>query len=276
MWSRLWVWCIGLAWGVAAAQALPPIQVSILPTLTAKALLTQYHPLRVYLERELQRPVDMRTAPDFKRFHAETLAGNVDLVLTAAHLARHAQTESGYVPLATFTSPNQPMVVMSQRKPVQSVAELRGHALAVFDPVALVVLEVQQWLADQGLQAGRDYKVAVFPSHASVAHAVMAGDALLGVTATVGLNLYTAEMKEQLRVFAERPSVPALVWMLHPRQSSEAPRVKAALLAFGQATEGKQFFTSNGYRSLRAVEDRELAALDRSAREAAALLKGAQ
>ena len=57
MWSRLWVWCLGLAWGVAAAQALPPVQVSILPTLTAKALLTQYQPLRVYLERELQRLV---------------------------------------------------------------------------------------------------------------------------------------------------------------------------------------------------------------------------
>lgn len=273
MWSRFIACCWALAFGMAAAQSPAPMVVSVLPTLSAKALLTQYQPVRVYLERELQRTVDMRSAPDFKRFHADTLAGNVDVVLTAAHLARHAQTQAGYVPLATYTSPNQPILVMALKQPVKAIAELRGHTLAVFDPAALVVLEVQQWLSEQGLQAGRDYRVSVFPSHASVAHAVLNGEAQLGVTATVGWNLYAPGLKEQVGVFESLPSVPALVWMAHPRLAAQAPQLKATLLALGQSAEGRQFFASNGYRGLREVEERELARLDPAAREAAAMLR---
>ncbi|MDP1683271.1 MAG: phosphate ABC transporter substrate-binding protein, partial [Burkholderiales bacterium] len=61
--------------GLTLAAPDTAIRVGVVPTLSAKALMTSYQPLRVYLERELQRPVEMVSSPDFRRFQHDTLAG---------------------------------------------------------------------------------------------------------------------------------------------------------------------------------------------------------
>ena len=273
MWKRLWVIFALVCGGHAGAQSPKTLTVGVTPTLTAKALLTQYQPLRVYLERELRRPVNIVTATDFQKFHADVLAGEFDMALSAAHLARHAQVEAKYKPMATYTSPNHPLFVMASQRPVTHINDLRGKTLAVFDPLALVVLQAHHWLEDQGLKAGRDFRVAVFPSHASVAHAVANGEALLGVTATVALGRYPPELRPQVQVFKELPAVSALVWLTHPRVEAESGVLQDAMLRFGQSPEGHQFLSQSGYQGLRAVPVNELAPLDRAAREAVAQMK---
>jgi phosphonate transport system substrate-binding protein len=276
----MWKWWLTVfalvCGGHAGAQSSKTLTVGITPTLTAKALLIQYQPLRAYLERELRRPVNIVTATDFQKFHADVLAGEFDMALSAAHLARHAQVEAKYRPVATYTSPNHPLFVMASVRPVAHINELRGKTLAVFDPLALVVLQAHHWLEDNGLKAGRDFRVAVFPSHASVAHAVANGEVLLGVTATVALGRYPAELKPQVQVFKELPPVSALVWLTHPRMETDAQALQAAMVRFGESPEGHQFFTQSGYQGLRAVATHELAPLDRAAREAVAQMKAAR
>lgn len=270
-------WLVVLLWVGsihAGAQTQKTLTVGITPTLSAKALLLQYQPLRTYLERELRRPVNIVTATDFQKFHADTLAGEFDVALSAAHLARHAQVEAHYSPLATYTRSNHPVLVMASQRPVAQISELRGKTLAVFDPLALVVLQAHHWLEDQGLKAGRDFRVAIFPSHASVAHAVANGEALLGVTATVALGRYPAELKPQVQIHRELPAVPAQVWLAHARMANETGVLKEVLLRFGQSPEGHQFLAESGYQGLRALAPNELAVLDRAAREAVAQMKG--
>lgn len=271
----MWKWWLAmlLLWvghGQVDAQAQKALTVGITPTLSAKALLLQYQPLRAYLERELQRPVNIVTATDFQRFHVDMIAGEFDVALSAAHLARYAQVEAHYIPLATYTSPNHPVFVMASQRPVADIRELRGKTLAVFDPLALVVLQAHHWLEDQGLKAGRDFRVVVFPSHASVAHAVANAEALLGVTATVALGRYPAELKPQVQVHKELPAVSALVWSANARMASQAIALRDLMLRFGQSPQGQQFFTQSGYQGLRALSANELAPLDRAAREAVA------
>jgi phosphonate transport system substrate-binding protein len=276
MWKWLLMIFVWMGHGQTGAQSTPTLTVGITPTLTAKALLLQYQPLRVYLERELRRPVNIVTATDFQKFHADVLAGEFDLALSAAHLARHAQVEAKYKPLASYTSPNNPLFVMASSRPMGHINALKGKTLAVFDPLALVVLQAHHWLEDQGLKAGRDFRVAVFPSHASVAHAVANGEAVLGVTATVALDRYPPELKPQVKVFKALSPVAALVWMTHPRLDAEAQALQAALVRFGDSTEGQQFFAQSGYQGLRAVSANELAPLDRAAREAVTHMKAAR
>jgi ABC-type phosphate/phosphonate transport system substrate-binding protein len=116
--------------------------------------------------------------------------------------------------------------------------------------------------------------VAVFPSHASVAHAVANGEALLGVTATVALGRYPAELKPQVQVHRELPAVPALVWLASSRMAAEAGALRDALLRFGQSPEGQLFLAESGYEGLRALAPNELSSLDRAAREAVVQMKG--
>lgn len=257
-----------------SAQAAPGplLRVGVLPTLSPKVLLTNYQPLRIYLERELQQPVELLTAPDFRRFHQDTMAGDFDLLVTAPHLARLAQLEAGFQPVATYLSANRAILITSQAKPVKKVEELRGKNLAIFDPLGLIVFEAKQWLEDQGLVSGRDYHPQVFPSHSSVGQSVQQGDSPLGVVSPAGLHQLAPEIATQIRTFKELPPVPALIWIVHPR-TGNVDRYQRLLLRFADSPEGERFYAGNAYKGMRPPTPEEMRLLDRPAREVGRLLQ---
>ncbi|MGQ9684877.1 MAG: phosphate/phosphite/phosphonate ABC transporter substrate-binding protein [Thiobacillaceae bacterium] len=254
------------------ATASEPLKIGLLPTLSTRTLITNYQPLRAYLERELKRPVVLLTAADFQTFHQDTVAGAFDLVLTAAHLARLAQTRHGMQPLATYRATNRALLVAAKSRPVDMPAALRGRNLAIFDPIALNVLHALNWLKGQGLEAGRDYQVLLTPSHNSVAHSVINGESILGVTSPAGLRQLPADMRQQLQVYAELPPGAALIWLAHPRLAGQADHIKSLLLRFAESPEGRQFMANTGYIGLREVSTAELEGLDPYAKEVARLL----
>lgn len=248
------------------------LRVGVLPTLSPKVLLTNYQPLRFYLERELQQPVELLTAPDFRRFHQDTMAADFDLLVTAPHLARLAQLEAGFQPVATYLSVNRAILITSQSKPVKKAEELRGGTLAIFDPLGLIVFEAQQWLEDQGLVPGRDYRPQVFPSHSSVGQSVQQGDSPLGVVSPAGLRQLAPEIAAQIRTFKELPPAPALIWIVHPR-TGNVDRYQSLLLRFVDSPEGERFYAGNAYKGMRPPTPEEMRSLDRPAREVERLLQ---
>lgn len=257
----------------AHAQTVQALRVGVLPTLSTKTLLTNYEPLRQYLERDLQRPVILLTSTSFVRFHQDTLAGDFDLAVTAPHLARLAQLDAGFVPLATYLSANRAVLITARHSPVKGFDDLRGRSLAIFDPLALIVLQAQDWLDDRGLQSGRDYLSVVYPSQNSVGFSVIQNESLIGVTSPAGLRQYPAELLDKIQVLAELPKVPALIWVVHPQKSKEADRFKSALLRFADTPEGTQFYGNNAYKGMRPVTADELRLLDRPAREVKRLMQ---
>lgn len=255
----------------AAASEL--LKVGLLPTLSTRTLISNDQPLRAYLERELKRPVVLLTAADFQTFRRDTVAGAFDLALTAAHLARLAQTRHGMQPLATYRATNRAILVTTKSRPVGTPEAMRGQKVAILDPLALSVLRALEWLKGHGLVAGRDYQVLLTPNHNSVAHSVINGESILGVTAPAGFRQLPADMRQQLQVYAELPPVSALMWLAHPRMAGQADYVKSALLRFAESPEGRQFFATTGYIGLREVNAAELEGLDPYAKEVARLLQ---
>lgn len=271
----LFAW-LALACGLPAAalaQGTEALKVGLLPTWSTRTLLTQYQPLCDYLERHLLRPVVIHTAADFRAFHRETESGAYDLVLTASHLARLAQTELQMQPLATYRGINRGVVIMARDRPVNSVSELRGQRLAIFDPLALIVLQALHWLEGQGLRSEREFQVVDARSHNGVAHAVASGNALLGLTSPAGMRVWPNALRDKLTVFTELPPVPALTWIAHPRLGKDAERIKALLLSFTDSPEGREFLARTGYEGLREISAAELRALDPAAREVGRLLR---
>lgn len=258
--------------GLAAAPA--PLKVGLLPTLSPRVLLANYQPVRAHLERELKRPVEMSTAVDFRAFHQATMAGDYDLILTASHLARLAQIEGGFRPLPTYASTNRAVLIMAKDRPVRSISEVRGKSVAVFDRHALVVLQGLRWLAERGLKANLDYRVLETPSHNSVAHAVLSGESVLGITAPAGIKQWTDEFREKLEAYAELPEQLALTWIAHPRVAAQSvEQIRAALLRLADSSEGKEFFEKTGYKGMRAITDKEMRTLDGYAKEVSVLLR---
>lgn len=240
-----------------------PLVVGLLPTLSPRVLIKNYQPFRLYLEQTLKRPVVMVTATDFTAFHKSTMAGEYDLVVTAAHLARLAQIEGRYSPLATYQLANRALLMTSQSAPLKSIKDLRGATVATLDRSALIASQTLIWLQEQELQLGKDYKLLETSSHNSAAYSVLSGESALAIVSPAGLKQMPADIQEGLQVFATLPPVPAMMWLASPRMRSVVPHLKSVLLAFSPTlTEGKQFFDKTGYMDMREITPEEMKSLD--------------
>ena len=263
--------CVVLAQVTAQPKVL---QVGILPTLSARALLKNYQPLQLYLERELKRPVELSTAPDFRTFYSNTIEGKYDVVVTAAHMARLAQTEAKYVPLASYKAVNRAILLEAKDKPLRSIQDLKGKALAFGDRNALIVSQTLHYLLEQGLREGVDYTLLETQSHNSAAYSVQSHQSILAITAPSGFKNIPDAIKDSVQVYATLPELPSLTWMAHPRMASEVPMIKAALIGFTSNSEdGRQFFEATGYIGLRDISNVEMKLLDPYAKELRDMLK---
>ncbi|MHB1174709.1 MAG: phosphate/phosphite/phosphonate ABC transporter substrate-binding protein [Sulfuriferula sp.] len=255
--------CALMVWPILGAAQGNTLIVGVLPTLSPRVLLNNYQPFRVYLEHALNRPVEMVTATDFAAFHKSTLAGDYDIVVTAAHLGRLAETERGYIPLATYKSTNRAMLMTSRVAPLESIRDLRGHAVATLDRYALITAQALAWLEERGLREGADFRLLETPSHNSSAYSVLSGESTLAIIAPAGWRQMPENIREGLQIYANLPPIPGLMWLANPRLAREAPRLKSILLAFSpDSPEGSQFFQVTGYQGMREITPEEMKSLD--------------
>lgn len=258
-----WLACVLAVLPLKVAAQEAPVVVGILPTLSPRVLIGNYQPFRLYLQRTLKRPVELVTATNFTAFHQSTMAGKYDLVVTAAHLARLAQIEGRYSPLATYQSVNRAVLLTSLSAPLKSVKDLKGARVATLDRFALIVSQTSIWLQEQDLQWGKDYQLLETSSHNSAAYSVLSGESMLAIVSPAGLKQMPADIQDKLQVFATLPPLPSLMWLAHPRMTSEVPRLKSVLLAFSPTlSEGKAFFDKTGYLNMREITPEEMKSLD--------------
>lgn len=254
-----------------------PLRIGILPTLSARLLLKSYQPLRVYLEKELQRPVEMVTASSFKAFHEATLAGDYDLVVTAAHLGRLAETQRQFIPLVTYKAPNRAVLIQAKDRPLASVKALRGQTLAIPDRHALIVSQTLHWLSGQGLNAGVDFSLVETPSHNSAAHSVQSHESVMAIVSPAGWKQIPPSIKDFVQIFAMLDEIPGLMWLASPKLADERLRLRSLLLGFTAASpDGAAFYDATGYKGMRALTAEDMKALEPFARDIASVFKTSQ
>ena len=244
------------AWGLpqrALAQAAVPLEIGVLPNLSARVLLAQYQPLRDYLARELRRPVQVSTAPGWPAFHQRTLGLEYDLVVTAANLARIAQLDRGCVPLLGYEPNIKGLVVSANARPLKAIGDLGGQTLVLSNPPSLVSLRGLRWLAENRLQPGRDFKLVDTPTDDSVGNVVARGDAAAALLSGGEFRAMPDALRAQLQVLTTFAEVPGFVVLASPRLDLGAAReMKALWLMFASGSdEGKAFFAASGFSGMR-------------------------
>jgi len=269
---------LGLVWiiapGISLAHEPRALQVGVLPIWTTRVLIKNYQPLKAHLEQELKQPVELVTAPDFKTFHINTLKGEYDLVITAAHLGRLAQLEAGFIPLTRYSAAHRTLLLAAKDQPVKSIQELKGKTLAGIDPITLAMNDTITWLSAQGLHAGTDYTLLETPTPISAAHSVHNHQSILAISSPQGMKQLPDNMKANIEIFASLPELPSLLWLAHPRMKADTPRLKAALLAFTPQTEnGALFYETTGYMGMREPGNDDAKAIDKAAQEVNKLIK---
>ncbi len=247
--------CVALGASKVLAQSRPALEVGVLPNISTRVLLAQYQPLREFLERDLRRPVQVSTAPSWSSFHARTLAGEYDLVATAAHVARLAQLDAGWQPLATYMPDLQALLITATAQPIRQVSDLRGETLALANPQSLVAIRGLDWLADQGLLRDRDVKVISTPTDDSVGNVVVRGDARAAMLSGGELRAIPDALRAQLQIFTRFAELPGFMLMTHPRLDAAAKRgLRDSVNRFATASdEGKAFFSATGFVGVRDV-----------------------
>lgn len=254
---------MGLATNAAHAQSRPPLEIGVLPNISARVLLAQYQPMREYLERELTRVVQISTAPDWSSFHQRTLAAEYDLLITAAHLARLAQLDRGYRPLATYTPRIRGLVIVAKDKPLASATALAGQVVVLSNPQSLVTLRAMQWLTEQGLQRDRDFKTVRTSTDDSVGTVLLRGDARAAIVSAGEFRAIPEGMRAQLAVHTTFAEVAGFVLMASPKLAADDTQaLRRALLAFGSSTEGKAFLSATGFTGVTELEAGTLEAMD--------------
>jgi phosphonate transport system substrate-binding protein len=250
--------CLAMLSGIALphrlwAQSAPPLEIGVLPNITARVLLAQYQPMRDYLTREMKRAVQVSTAPNWIAFHQRTMALEYDVLVTAAHMARVAQLDRGYVPLLVYAPNIKGMIAFASSRPIKSVAELRGQTLVLSNPQSLVALRGIQWLSENGLQRDKDFKTISTPTDDSVGNVVTRGDAIAAMLSGGEYRAIPEAVRSQLQILTTFAEVAGFVVMASPKCSAaEVRAIKEHLLQFAAgADEGKAFFASSGFTGIR-------------------------
>jgi phosphonate transport system substrate-binding protein len=252
-----------LALWAAPAAAEQPLQLGLLPSRSAAALMRDYAPLKRYLEFTLGREIIMSTAPDFREYQRRTLTGDYDLLHTAPHFARHAQQEKGFVPVVRTRDYVRGALLVPADAPYRAVTELRGLTVAAPDELAAVTMLGEQLLRGAGLEPHRDVRFHYSPSHTSAALAVVHGQAAAAVVFPPIYHAMSADERRVLRVLAETPKVPGTVYLAHPRLGAKTiAQLRRALLEFHRHAEAPKFFSASKLSGFEPVSEAEMQALD--------------
>lgn len=250
-----------------------PLEFGVFPNLSARTVITLYQPLRTYLEKQLGRPVNIYTAPDFKVFVNRSLRREYDFMVAAPHFARLAQQEAGYQPLAVYSRELRTILVVDKNGPIKSFADLKGHAVALPDPLALMSMFAVQLLRNNGLQPGRDITLVNAHSHDNAVSSVIHGESAAAATSAAPLAQMPAELKDNVRILATSDKIPHQIFMASPKLSAgDTERLRKALLDFPQTPEGRQFIEANKFGGIRPVNEADLKQLDPYAAEAKRML----
>jgi phosphonate transport system substrate-binding protein len=254
--------------------AAKPLEVGVVPYISARALISSYEPMRLYLAQALGRPVQIYTATGFKQFFFNAQNGDYDLVITAAHLARLLQKEQKFTPLVRYAGGNRCMIMTALDSPIKSMPDLKGKTIALPDRLSLASIGCMTYLRESDLQPGTHFQLLEVPSFASAILAVQKGDAVAAVSAPAALAQMPRELSESVRPVVSTDELFNLIFLAHPRLgNATAEQLNKALLKFGnESSEGKQFLISTGFRGIIPASSTDMNSLDRYVTETKRLL----
>lgn len=212
----------------ASGNALPIV---LAPFLSPASLLAVYRPLRLHLEQQLQRPVELLSAKDFRTLAEEARRGEHAVLQLPAHLARLAMLDWGCELLAAPSAPVTVLVLVKAGGAVRSAAALRGRSVGTLDPLSLTATVGRRWLDSQGL--GAQVQVLAMASVNSAMYALDRDEVAAVVAADTQLATLPAATPRGEQVLASIGDIPGPLLLAGPAlPRAERERLRAALHSF--------------------------------------------
>jgi len=270
VWKMFFVLVVILAFSVPAFGE-GAFVIGVAPHTSARIILEMYQPLRLFLEKDLGKPVEVVTAPDFDTFARRAIAGEYDLAITTGQQARLLQLDAGYLPLLTYQADFKAVVLVAAKGPVRAAKDLKkGGTVLGLSPTSQVTLWGQHWLMDNGLAK---VPVKYVSASDSVAQLVIAGEAVAGFTSLANYQKLSPETQSGLKILTESKPMLGRVYLLNGHHKADLKRIDKAIWAFAATPEAQQYFVANKLNGYRKIKPAELKAMNHFANEVRNSLK---
>lgn len=261
---RHWLAALAVLIGLSGSANAQPetLRIGVIPYLTPNLLISLFQPVRQQLENKLGTPVDIFTAPDVRAFARRTLTPDFDIVITAAHQARLAQLEGGYLPLARFTGPLKAALIVSKHSPIQGLGELKGKRIAVTDRSILVNIAMTRIMAAQGI-AEKDVRYLPVNSQNTGILTVARGDAEAAIIAHFSLDQSPPEQRDAVRIIHLSETLPNVILLASPKLPANVrTRIRDTLLGLPDTPEGASFLERSRFQGVRGIDEAFMKTLD--------------
>jgi phosphonate transport system substrate-binding protein len=241
----------------------PPLTLGVFPYVTPAQLAAFHAPLKDYLAKNLGRPVTLVTAPDFMSFVDRTRDGQYDIVFTAPHLGRLAETRDGYKRVAQTSHTVQGFFLARKGSDIRKIEDLRGKTVMIAQKVSIVYQMAEHTLRENGLVPDESVTIIDTRTHNNAMHAPLRGEADASVTGKLLWYVLDDKQKEQLQIIGTTEEAPGFLVMAHPRLATQdIDKIKKLLLNFHLRPNSESYFTTNGFERFQAVDDRAMKGLD--------------
>lgn len=264
---------LGLAGVVSAAQdpgGAAPFRIGVAPHSSARVILEMYQPLRLYLEKALGHPVEIVTAPDFTEFARRAMAQQYDIAITTGHQARLLQTDAAYRPLLTYQNDFKAVALVGPDNAYRNPQDLNNKPVIGLSASSLVTLWGQHWLIRNSVS---NTTMRYVSASDSVGQLLLKGEGSVGFMSLANFQNLQPAVRDRLRVVAESLPMAGRVYVLNQRHAKRYDDILAQLRAFADTPEAKQYFSHYNLGGYRALEPRELVALEPYANEVRLTLK---
>lgn len=177
---------LGMAHPVLAADADPALlKVALLPDENASALIKRNQPLKDYLEKTLDKKVELIVTTDYSSMIEAMRFGRIDMAYFGPLSYVLAKSKSDIEPFAAMITDGKPtyrsVVIANAKAGVNTLADIKGKKMVYGDRASTSShLIPKSMLAEAGLLQDRDYQQHFVGAHDAVAVNVANGNADAG------------------------------------------------------------------------------------------------
>jgi len=247
----------------AMASEKTPLVLGVFPYVSPVQLAAFHAPLKDHLAKSLQRPISLVTAPDFASFVERTREGQYDIIITAPHLGRLAETRDGYKRVVQTSHTVQGFFLARKDSGIHKIKDLKGKTVMIAQKVSIVYQMAEHTLRENGLVPGESVTIIDTRTHNNAIHAPLRGEADASVTGKLLWYVLDDKQKEQLQIIGTTEEAPGFLVMAHPRLAAQdIEKIKKLLLDFHKVPGGESYFATNGFEKFQPVDDRAMKGLD--------------
>lgn len=259
---------------IAEEEKSRPLEIGVVPYQSARVLVNQYEPMRLYLEQIMGSQVSIYTASSFKQFLLNAQHGDYDLAISPAHFARILQKENKFTPLTRYGKGGRGWVMAAPGGMIKSADDMKGKILAVPFQLSLASIVCMTALKEKGLRPGTDFRILEVPSFESAILAIQKGEADAAISTPATMMQMSKHLQESVQPVLDTGEFVSLILLSHPRiDRKKADLIRSALIKFGNETDsGKQFMLSTGFGNMLPVTAKEMDGLERYLGETKRLL----